>query len=193
MAELAILAFGAMASGGAAAGAAGAAGAVGAGISAATVLQGAATIGSVLMGVMEARSANAAGKAQVQEIQFQSRQLDLQTQREATASAQRADDLRRQALVKAAQARVTFGAAGLDMSSRQLDAIEGSLDNDLQFGLEMEKTNRLIGEAATGVDKTQLSIKAANVKREAKSQEMAGYIGAFSKGASGFGNIMNRK
>jgi hypothetical protein len=158
-----------------------------------SVLQGVATAGSVLMGVMQARHTQEAGQAQAQEARMQSELVRLEGDRDAVASRARADALRRETLIKVGNARVAFAGAGLDISSRQLDTTEGSLNSDLSYGLAIEKSNRAIKRAETSISQGQLSLQASNAVSGANAQSTAQLVGTGVAGARGLLSIINRK
>lgn len=184
MAELAIGAFTAIGSG---------LGAVAPAISTTmTVLQGVATAGSVLMSIMSAKEEQRAGAAAAEQATMRAGMERLEGQREATESAARALEIRREHARKVGAARVAFGASGLDISSGQLDALEGDLGNQATFGLDMERSNQRQALLLADLRAGQYEAQADNAIVGARARSNAKYVEAAASGAKGLLSIVKR-
>ncbi len=197
MAELAMAAFTALApaattAGTAAATAGTAATALGGLSTAASILQGVATIGSVLAGFSSASQAKLSGEAAMQEASFNAGMARVEASSEAAASANRANDLRRAALQKMGAARVAFAGSGLDISSGQLDAMEGDIANQTAYGLQIEKDNTRLSQAASEARAGQYLTRGMASRTAADARSSADMFGALGSGAKGLLSIIKR-
>ena len=158
-----------------------------------TILQGVATVGSVLAGFQAAKQQEFAGAAQQQDLELQSRLAEQQGRGQELQSQQRAVELRREAVRRVAAARVAFGASGLDISSGQLRSIENEIQSDTDFGLSIEATNRDIGNQQSGVRAERLTTQGANARAAGASRASGTRIGAIGTGARGLLSIIRRR
>lgn len=157
-----------------------------------TVLQGAATVGSVLQGQQAAQEQLRAGHEKAADLELQAKLELARSEQETLASEARAVELRREALRKIGSARVAFGASGLSASSGQLAGIEGEIGNDAEFGLSIEASNRAINQNTSGLRRGQLRKQGRNAIRASSSQASATRSGALLTGAQNLLSIVKR-
>lgn len=143
-----------------------------------TILQGVATAGSMLMQIQ-------AGKADQAQANTQSQIALLQGDQAQTASEERALHIREDALMKMGQARVAFAGSGLDISSGQLNAIEGNIAHQEGFQLAIEKNNAAMSKAEAELKAGQLSIRGENAAWSSN-------VDAFGTGIQGLLSIVKR-
>lgn len=157
-----------------------------------SILGGVATVGSVLMGLQQATQTEFAGRAAAQEAQFNADLARLEGERQATESQATAVELRREALRKIGAARVAFAGSGLDISSRQLEAIENNIERDTAYGLAIEKGNQDIARRLADVKAGQYELSAINAISAGKAKAAAERTGGFVTGAKGLLSIARR-
>lgn len=184
MAEIAASAF--------AATAATAAAAVPAMSTAATVLAGLATAGSVLMGLQAAQASKVQGEAALADAKISAEVAGLEGERAATASAARAVELRRDALRKIGAARTAFAGSGLDVSSGQLEAFEGDVNNEVEYGLAFEQTNQKLGRVEAKLHGERYKARGENAYYASLAKADAQQMEAYATGARGLLSIARR-
>lgn len=193
MAELALAAFAGLGATGATAGTAAAAAGAGLfGSTAMSVLSGAATVGSVLMGFSSAAAEESGGRAALAEAQTQAAVARLEGEQSVTESAARAVELQKDHLRKAAAARVAFAGSGLDISSGQLGAIEGSLERERDYGLSIEAGNQATARSRAELTAGRYELAGVNSVAAAGSRATAKRLGGIVEGARGLLSFAKR-
>lgn len=157
-----------------------------------SVLGGVATAGSVIMGLQQAGQERFAGDVAAREAGFNAEVARTEGERQATQSAARAVEIRRAALERIGAARVAFAGSGLDISSRQLGAIEDSIAADATYGLDMEKANQRIARASADVRAGQYETQGVTGRIAANARANAATLGGFVTGAKGLLSLARR-
>lgn len=144
------------------------------------------------MGVAGAQQSALAGEAAALDARFNASLAEIDGQQQATASQAKALDLRREAIKRVGAARVAFGASGLDISSGQLSAIEGSIASDLEYGLALEKENENLARVGGQLKSLRYQSQAASSIAAGQAKAGGGYIGTGIKMAEGLLSIAKR-
>lgn len=157
-----------------------------------TVLSGAATVTSVLMGLKSANVEQASGVMAAQENAINADVSLLEGRRAATESEARALEIKRDTLRKIGAARVAFAASGLDISSRQLANIEDDIEDESGYQLALEEQNKRMALAEADLKagqyglRTEAALVASNAKAGARRSD------AYLTGTRGLLSIVKR-
>lgn len=187
MAEIAMAAFGGLTSA-----ASGVSSAIGLSSGFMGVLQGVASVGSVLMGFAQGNQALEAGRAAQNEALFNAELATIEGERQANESRMRALEIRRETVKKIGAARVAFAGSGLSSGSGQLAGIEGSIEGDAAFGLALEKNNERQAIAGAALKGTQFRLQGLNAMQSAKARQFTHILGGVLGGAQGLIDIKKR-
>lgn len=163
---------------GASAGLASAAAAGGTSLSLMNLINGVATAGSILSGVM-------GGKAQSQQLETQARMAEIDAGQQAVESERRANDIRRKALQAQASNAVAFAASGIDGTIGTPADINAGIASDALYQTETERQNaerqRLRGRIA-----------AAGYRTAAGNAEAGGMLNGLLQGSKFALSLANR-
>jgi hypothetical protein len=145
--------------------------AAGSGLSAASILQGAATIGGVLASI-------GAGKAQAESYKAQAFEAELERENENAQHVQRASAFKRELLRIVGENDVSYAAAGIDLSA-------GAPADARQEQQSRVASEISIDRATTDARMAMLKARAASLRRLARNARTKNLLGGLDQGLAG--------